>query len=209
MWLLNSSPVELIYTIVALLIGVTFHEFAHAWVADRLGDPTPRYHGRLTLNPLKHIDPVGLIMLVIVQFGWAKPVQVNPNAFRGNRRLGWTLVSLAGPGMNFALAFLSILAIYLGGRALAPAQGLLSTIFGYNVWLGAFNLLPIPPLDGMHALYGLLSYEARAAMDYIGQFGWIIILLLIRLGVTDVFLNPMAEGIAGLLVRAAALLTGY
>lgn len=208
MWLFDSGPVQVLYTVVALIIGITFHEFAHAWVADRLGDSTPRYTGRLSLNPLKHLDPLGLLMLLIVQFGWAKPVQVNPANFRGDRRWGFAFVSLAGPMMNFLLAFLAVLVIFVGRGALAPAQELLSTIFGYNIWLGAFNLLPIPPLDGMHAIYGFLSYEARAAMDQIGQFGWIIILILIRLGVTDVFLNPLANGIANLITHVAAAVAG-
>ena len=137
-----------------LLVVITIHEFAHAKVADILGDPTPRLAGRLTLNPLSHIDPIGLLMLFLVRFGWAKPVPINPYNFRDPRR-GTIYVSLAGPFSNFFFAW--IIAILYKTLPL-PYNSTLSMMFSYAIWislaLGVFNLIPVPPLDGSKVLEG-------------------------------------------------------
>ena len=139
------------------VLALTLHEFAHAYIADRLGDPTPRASGRLTLNPLKHLDLFGLLALFIIHFGWAKPVQVNPRYFQNPRRdMLW--VALGGPVMNFFLSLCCVVAIRLFTQH--NEAGIFNGVLWYtmtiNVYLAVFNLLPIPPLDGSRIMTGLL-----------------------------------------------------
>ncbi|MCX6733345.1 MAG: site-2 protease family protein [Candidatus Peregrinibacteria bacterium] len=139
---------ELIYLIIGLLVGITIHECSHAFVADRLGDPTPRIQGRLTLNPLAHIDVVGTIMMLLFRFGWGKPVQVNNQYFRSPVR-DMALVSLAGPVSNFFVAFvLSLILRSVGDGMPDVIFSLLNFVIDVNIVLGVFNLLPFPPFDG-------------------------------------------------------------
>lgn len=162
----------LVLSIPGVLISITFHEYAHAWMADKLGDDTPRREGRLTLDPFKHMDPVGITMLLFAGFGWGKPVQINSNNF--NRtitiRKANALVALAGPAMNFilAIAFSIIygLLIAFGSSFLASSTGaiiasIIVAIISMNVGLGVFNLIPLPPLDGSKILVALLPTNAR------------------------------------------------
>src|SRR6266571_7567338 len=146
---------RLVFQIPALLIAVTVHELAHALVADRLGDPTARRLGRITLNPLPHIDPLGALAFVIAGFGWAKPVPVNAHNLRHPMRdMAW--VTAAGPISNFVVAFVALVAVRLVGRLGAapfvaePVAGMLFYIYLFNLALGIFNLIPLPPLDGGH-----------------------------------------------------------
>lgn len=137
----------MVFFVFAILVALTVHEFAHAWVANYLGDPTPKKAGRVTLNPVAHLDPLGTIMLLLVRFGWGKPVPINPNNFK-NPRLGSALTAVAGPVSNFIFASLFAL-VY----KLAPVQGtaaglLLFDLVFYNLIIMVFNLIPIPPLDG-------------------------------------------------------------
>lgn len=143
---------EILYLIIALLIAITIHEFSHAWAADRLGDPTPRMAGRLTLNPLKHLDLLGTIMLFLVHFGWGKPVPINPRYFR--KPLSYSaLTALAGPLSNFLLAILlSIIFKYIWQFLPQEILQLFIWIIEINLVLGVFNLLPLPPLDGSKIL---------------------------------------------------------
>ena len=148
----------LIYRVPALLIALSFHEYAHAAVSDALGDPTPSLDGRLTINPLAHLDVLGTILLVLCGFGWAKPVMINPRYYK-DYRSGVLKVSFAGPGMNLFLGFLSILlsAILLKLGMLSRESALfLNWIMMYNVWFAFFNLIPVPPLDGSKVLDVLL-----------------------------------------------------
>ncbi|MGE5654078.1 MAG: site-2 protease family protein, partial [Bacillota bacterium] len=154
------SP-NFIFELPGLLIAMTVHEFAHAYVAHRLGDPTPRLQGRLTLNPVAHIDPMGLLMLVFFRFGWGRSVEVNPNYFR-NYRKGMLWVSLAGPASNILLGLATAIVFGLLGRfspLLLTSSGFRQIMLGllmYNVYLAVFNLIPIPPLDGSKILFGIL-----------------------------------------------------
>ena len=155
-----------------VIIAITFHEFAHAFAADKLGDDTPRRQGRLTLNPLSHIDPVGFLMLIFVHFGWGKPVEINPTNF--NRKRSMTaqeaIVALAGPVMNILVAII-LTVILFSVVTFAPAFIIstagslivlaLQMAVAVNVGLGVFNLVPLPPLDGSKILIHFLPYKAR------------------------------------------------
>lgn len=147
----------------AILLALTVHEYAHARVSAALGDPTARLRGRLTLNPLSHLDPMGFVCLLLAGFGWAKPVPINP-LFFSNPRKGMMWSSCAGPVANFLAAIACSVAI----RLLQPGQGILSQLLAlglfYNVTLAIFNLLPFPPLDGSHVLKGLLPSKAAMTL---------------------------------------------
>ncbi|MDD4029355.1 MAG: site-2 protease family protein [Caldisericia bacterium] len=163
----------------ALLICLTVHEFSHAWVAHKLGDPTAEQSGRLTLNPFKHLDPMGTIMLLLFRFGWAKPVPINPYYFK-NKKQGIVLTSIAGPISNFLLAL-------VGGFFLKityPFQNAFLNTFLYifiymNIALALFNLLPIPPLDGSHLITVFIKNQKIIAWLYsYGMFVFIGLLLI-------------------------------
>ena len=179
-----QSLSEMLIALPAIMIALTFHEYAHGKVADILGDSTPYYQGRLTLNPLPHIDWIGFFMLILFHFGWAKPVQVNPYNFKNvSPKQGMMLVSLAGPGMNILLAFLGMLAY----KYLLPFQGqewaimtinMIHPLIYINLILAAFNLIPLPPLDGSKIVAGLLP-DSGAEMFYsLEPYGPLILLLL-------------------------------
>lgn len=175
----------------ALVIGITIHEFSHAWVADALGDPTARYQGRLTLNPVAHFDPLGAMMILysIVTgwgFGWGKPVPVNPRYLRYGPRVGMALTSVAGPASNLLIAAVVATPFRLGVALPGLLGQLTLTIVFVNVGLALFNMLPIPPLDGFSVLTGMLStirakwaYDAVTQLDRLRTFGPMLFLLLI------------------------------
>lgn len=194
---------------VPVLIAITCHEAAHGFAAWRMGDPTAKLNGRLTLNPLRHIDPVGTIifplLLVLVKspflFGWAKPVPVNPRYFADPVK-GMMLVSLAGPGSNFALALgfaalyhaLFWLAAFLDGAGMGVLVPLV-LMAGYgvliNLMLGIFNLFPVPPLDGSKILAGFLPHRWAAFIYGLERYGFVLIILLLLTGVLQKVLLPM------------------
>ncbi len=180
------APQQLLLLAPPILIALTVHEFAHAYTAHRLGDPTARMLGRLTLNPLKHLDPLGTIMLFIAQFGWAKPVPVDPHYFRSPKR-DMLLVALAGPVSNLLLAFLAGLLLRLGRAEIVPlAYGSIFYVMTYmsliiNLSLAFFNLLPIPPLDGSKILRSLLPDHMLANYMRFEAYGPFILLGLILL----------------------------
>ena len=194
-----ADPLALAAYLGAILLAVTVHEFAHAWAADRLGDPTPRREGRLTLNPLAHLDPVGGLMLLLFGFGWARPVPVNPWFFRDARK-GMLLVALAGPLANVVLAWMAkvLLELLLHSGQLSPWAVLMSPVGRFlrlaqnlNLWLAAFNLIPVPPLDGSRVLAGLLGPAQAAALARLEAYGPLFLVLLIASGASALILHPI------------------
>ncbi len=185
------------------LLGIILHEVAHGWVADKLGDPTPRFMGRLTINPLPHIDPLGLAVFVLTSvlggfvFGWAKPVPVNPRHFR-NPIKGMMLVALAGPGTNLLLA-VGMAALLRGFLGLDPADSsttefIVKALFygaGINIGLACLNLLPIPPLDGSRVLAYFLPPGVAARYMSVERYGMVILVGLMAAGLLDRLLVPL------------------
>ncbi len=172
------------YVGVALIVALTVHEYAHAYVADRLGDPTPRQYGRLTLNPLAHLDLVGTLLILFAGFGWAKPVPINPANF-GNWRRDTITVAAAGPLANITLLFALGIPYKLGlfevggFWAVAPVDRLLRMTLQINAMLAVFNLIPIPPLDGSKILQGLLPPAQAVSYARIQPYGMFILLALV------------------------------
>ena len=173
---------SLIISLPMILLAITVHEFAHAKVADTLGDPTPRLAGRLTLNPISHIDPMGFLMLIIVRFGWAKPVPINPYNFADPKK-GNLYVSLAGPLSNFALAW--VIAIIYKTLPFAYPQ-MINWMLSYAIWinlaLGVFNLLPIPPLDGFHVAEGILPFAYVDFFNRMQHYSMMILVVVVFFG---------------------------
>ncbi len=199
---------QLLIALPVLIFSIVLHEVAHGWMAQREGDPTAAMLGRLTLNPLPHIDPVGSILVPAVMllmpggfiFGWAKPVPVNPRNFRNYKR-GDILVSLAGVAVNFLLAigFALLLAAAVWGARLMPGGGATWQLvmemarFGIliNLVLMLFNLLPIPPLDGSHVMYHLLPPRAALRYREMGRYGMLIVLAFLFLGGFRILFIPL------------------
>jgi len=182
---MTTSIITFIFWLTALAVSITFHEFLHAWTANYLGDPTPKAAGRVSLNPIAHIDPIGTIVLPIIMalttgfvFGYAKPVPINPNNFK-NYRLGQALTAIGGP-----LANLVLMLIFAGLYKLMPNAGYFSVflviMIELNVVLMVFNLLPVPPLDGSKILYAFLPFEVIRKLEMYGPF--ILLPLIILFG---------------------------
>lgn len=181
---LFTNPISFFIWGLALVIAVTIHEFAHAWAADRLGDPTARASGRLSLNPLAHLDPLGTLMLLLTRFGWGKPVPIDSYNLANPRRDA-ALISLAGPASNLILAVILSMVNSLAGGLASPLGGLiidhlLAPLIILNVSLAVFNLLPVPPLDGSKVLFGLLPEEiADQWEETLEHYGLMILLFLL------------------------------
>lgn len=203
---LFGDPVAFFQTLIlkvpALLLAVTVHEVAHGWIADRLGDPTARLQGRLTLNPLPHIDPIGALAFVLAGFGWARPVPVDPRNLRHPVR-DMACVAAAGPISNFLLAFVGLLAWILVRRYVdvpfvaKPFGGVLSYVYSYNLALGIFNLIPLPPLDGGHFLPYLFPRGSWALLHQLEQYGPLLLILLLMTGAIDIVLGPIFQFLSG------------
>lgn len=199
----SSEWLYLLLTLPAVIIAVTFHEFAHAFAADRLGDTTPRNQGRLTLNPISHLDPFGFFLMMFAHIGWGKPVQINPNNFNSNKSRGFceAMVSLAGPLMNFVLAVVScvayLLIINLAGETFAVSSVgniilyLLSILISVNIGLGVFNLIPLPPLDGEKIFRNFLPYRAKDWLNRNYQTLYTVFLLLWFFGILEIIVSPV------------------
>mgnify|MGYP004678178441 FL=1 len=185
-----------------VLIAITFHEFAHGYAAYKLGDDTAKNQGRLSLNPLAHLDPIGTLMLLVAGFGWGKPVEVNPRNYtrKISMEKGEAIVSLAGPLMNFVLAIIFTL-IYCAIYKFASTSFLVSTIgriitllisttISINIGLGVFNLIPLPPLDGSKIIMPFLPYKAKEFFVNNEQIFYIIFVLLWITGLAGTIITP-------------------
>ncbi len=181
--------------VVALVAGIAFHEFCHAWAASELGDQTAARQGRLTLNPIVHIDPMGALMLLFVGFGWGRPTPVNPYNLRVGVRRGNMLVALAGPASNFFFAILLAIPLRLGWVPLFTDPRLVSDASGmeivgfflfmalfFNVLLGIFNLIPIHPLDGFKVAVGIVPREVARHLEALAPYGPGILITLLVIG---------------------------
>jgi Zn-dependent protease len=175
-----SDPVQLITIAILFIVSITLHEFGHAIVAHALGDPTPQRAGRVTLNPLAHLDVFGTIMMFVAGFGWAKPVPVGVHNFK-HPRLGDIAVSLAGPGTNLVLALMALAAFKYVPNLSEGAAMWLQTAFAINTMLLAFNMLPIPPLDGGHVVKALLPRRFLPGFEQLAPYGTIALLALVLL----------------------------
>lgn len=191
-----------------IIIGLSFHEFAHAWVSDKLGDPTPRRQGRVTINPLAHIDWIGFLALLLVGFGWGKPVQIDPGYYK-NRRRDEFLVSIAGVTMNLILAVI----FSIPARAMVKAfSGAMASDIVYNIYLMIFyiisinivlmifNLIPCPPLDGWGIITQIFRLDRYSWWYKVYQYGTWILLALIVFNVTDLIITPLVSLILGVLL---------
>jgi Zn-dependent protease len=187
--LLTNDPVAFVLLVVPLLYSVVIHEVAHGWVAYKMGDPTAKWMGRLTLNPLKHLDPLGTLMLFLAGFGWAKPVPVNLNNIP-DRRKGLILVSSAGIAANILFAFGALLVYKL---LHFPARGVgavvVSNLAYINVTLAALNLIPIPPVDGSKILMGFAPEGLQRLLARLEPYGFFILIGLLYLGLLDPFIG--------------------
>lgn len=200
--LLFNHPLEFLLIAIPLLYSIILHELAHGWVAYQMGDPTAKRLGRLSLNPIKHLDPLGTIMLFIFGFGWAKPVPVNFNQLR-NRHVAMILVSAAGITANTLLAFL---AFFLDRLLAPPPEGILAVMLYFmaqiNIILAAFNLIPLPPLDGSKILLGLTPPGFQNILLRIEPYGFFIIIGLLYIGA----LNPVIDFFRTIIISIINLL---
>jgi Zn-dependent protease len=198
-----SEWLTLLLTLPAVLIAVSFHEFAHANAADKLGDTTPRNQGRLTLNPLVHLDFFGTILMIFAHIGWGKPVQINPNNFNSNKSRSFceSMVALAGPLMNFFIAIVSCIAYVVLFEAIKPGfintdaglllEAFLILLIYVDIGLGVFNLIPLPPLDGEKIFRNLLPYKIQQWLDRNYATLYMIFMILWFFGFLEIIVAPV------------------
>ena len=200
-----QNPMELLallLTLPGVIVAITFHEFAHAFVADKLGDDTPRRQGRLNLNPLSHIDPVGFFMLIFAHFGWGKPVEINPANFNRKRSMSAqeALVALAGPVMNLIIAIVLTIILFtittFTPTFIISTTGMLIGLtlqmaISVNIGLGVFNLIPLPPLDGSKILMHFLPYNAKTWFENNAQIFYIVFIVLWVTNLISYIISPV------------------
>lgn len=187
----NINLQDIIIRTIAVLVAIIPHEMAHGYAAYLCGDETAKNDGRLSLNPLHHLDPIGTICLIFFKFGWAKPVMINPNNFR-DRKKGTFFVSIAGVLTNFILAIISVI-IMKHIRLSDFVFEIFMNIFWFNIILGVFNLIPIPPLDGSKLLFSFLPPKYEYYLIKYEKYGYILLLLLIMTDNLDKILIPMVN----------------
>jgi Zn-dependent protease len=202
--LLMQSPSTFVMLAVLLLYSVIFHEIAHGLVASWFGDNTAKYSGRLTLNPVAHVDPIGALMLLLVGFGWAKPVPVNYYNLKPSR-LGIICVALAGCTMNIFIAMVALsLMQFQAFAASAVFSTILLVVTKINIILAAFNLIPIPPLDGSRVVMEFLPKQMQATLARLEPYGFFIILILLYTGI----LSPVIDVIMNIIYSVISLFFG-
>lgn len=194
-----------------IVIGLSFHEFGHAFVSDRLGDPTPRAQGRVTLNPLAHFDPIGFLALMFCGFGWGIPVEIDPRYYKHPRR-DELLVSLAGVVMNLIVAIVFSFIVHFvyinvpydklsDGTLMGTLFNILLQVVIVNVVLMVFNLIPVPPLDGFGIITEIFNLREKNFYYTLYNYGFPILMILLIVGVVDKILNPMVNGVYALLLQ--------
>ena len=206
---------ELLYVVPAALVAIVGHEFAHGYVSWKLGDPTPKRDGRLSLNPLKHLDPLGTLCLILFRFGWAKPVQINMYYYKDKRK-GVLMTALTGPVMNLILAFVAYLIvgfiIRVAGIYLSLAPYILVRWLEYfaslNIGLGIFNLIPIPPLDGSKVFGMPLPNDPEALTRRISRISYLIIAVLAVTGILSVPVNIAGNFVTRLMLQVVWFIFG-
>ena len=203
----TNKLLSLLLSVPGILVAITFHEYAHAYAADKLGDDTPRNQGRLTLNPLGHLDPIGSIMLLFAGFGWGKPVQVNPRNY--DRRFSMdkadAIVSIAGPLMNFFLAILLTIiycliykfasATFISSQLGTIIMLMINIAISINIGLGVFNLIPLPPLDGSKVIKAFLPYNSRQWFENNEKIFEMIFVALWIIGILSTIISPLISAI--------------
>jgi Zn-dependent protease len=214
-----TAILSLVLTLPGIVIAIAFHEFAHAWAADKLGDETPRQQKRLTLNPIAHIDPIGFLLLLFAGFGWGKPVQINPVNFRRtiSMKKGNALVALAGPLMNFLLVIVFSIIVGLIYRfalsfALTTAGSyvmeVLEGIIMVNASLGVFNLIPLPPLDGSKILVALLPKKASEWYTSHERILYIVFIVIWITPIAAAIIRPLLEILSVFIFKIISLISG-
>jgi Zn-dependent protease len=203
---LFSEPILFVFVAVTIVIAITVHEFAHAFAADRLGDPTPGLQGRLTLNPLSHLDPIGTLFILLAGFGWGKPVQFDPFNL-DNPRKDAAIIAVAGPTTNFIMAGIAAVIVRLMVIATVGDPLIYEFLFVFiflNLTLGLFNLIPIHPLDGFKIVGGLLPSEKASEWYGLERYGFIFLLLLV------LPLGPGGQSMATMLIQPILMfLSGF
>ena len=213
-----NALLGLLYTIPGVLIAITFHEFAHAKVADMLGDDTPRREGRISLNPLAHIDPIGFIMLLFAGFGWGKPVNVNPRNYNRDITVekADAIVSIAGPAMNMILA-IGFTVIYfiiykfwgtlvLTNRILGIIMQMIMYTITINIGLGIFNLIPLPPLDGSKVIKPFLPYNAKQWFEEREMIFYLVFVGLWITGIAGTIISPIINVVFKVIFNLASII---
>lgn len=193
---------DLIYLVPAALLAITGHEFAHGYVSWKMGDPTPKAEGRLSLNPLKHLDPLGTLCLILLHFGWAKPVRINSGYYE-NRKKGIICTALAGPAANLVMALAGVFGMGIiykatggyAGEALVYLYNFLNYFALLNIGLGVFNLIPVPPLDGSKVLSVLIHGDENYLDTHVSRYGYIVIIILAVTGILSIPITLAQSGI--------------
>lgn len=209
----------ILLTLPGVIVAITFHEFAHAYAAYKLGDDTPKMQGRLNLNPLSHMDPIGFILLIFAHVGWGKPVQINPRNFdrKYSMSAGEAMVSVAGPAMNFILAIV-LTVIYFTIIKISPlfvitqigaiVMTIIQSAIVVNIGLGVFNLIPLPPLDGSKIFRNFMSYNVKSWLDKYEKVFYIVFLVLWITGLAGRIISPVITWIASGLIKVIGMMFG-
>jgi len=205
----GSFLMNMIAGLPGIIIAMVIHEYAHARVAVALGDFTPRMMGRLTLSPMAHLDPIGLLMLLVAHFGWAKPVQINPYNFENPRRDD-ILVSVAGPAANLLTAFVTLLVIVFMAKLDLPMSDGMYLVFNFimiiNINFAIFNMLPIPPLDGSHILKQLLPYELSQKYEELERYSMLFLIIILMTPILSYVFVPIQRLVLGFFQFVAGLI---